>query len=243
MTKKIKLSEIDTTSGTQTRLSLCEDTLTDYAERMKECVKFPPVIVFHDGKQYYLADGFHRVLAAQRNEAVTIEADIRKGSCSDALKFALGANVTNGLRRTNADKRNCVEIALNHFGGMVDNEIARLCGVSHTFVSNVRQVATVATCPNSPRKGKDGKYYPVNPVKTVTPRQGDGAGEININEEGGKDERYHDPGSQRVDVDYSMAEKDNGDSENIIGLKRYYRQASVKDRKKFMEWVKESFNK
>ena len=115
MIKKIKLSEIVTDAGTQVRAGLNEATVTDYAEALAEGAKFPPVVVFHDGSRYIAADGFHRIHAAVRNGATQIECDVHKGSKSDALKFALGCNAHHGLRRTNADKRHAVELALREF--------------------------------------------------------------------------------------------------------------------------------
>lgn len=73
----------------------------------------------------------------------------------DALKHALAANIQHGQRRTNADKRRCVEVALVEFSTLSSRAIAELCGVSHRFVDGIRpQVATVAT---STRIGRDGK--------------------------------------------------------------------------------------
>ena len=63
----LKLDLIVTTEGTQVRASLDDDTMRDYAEDMMDATNaFPPVVVFHDGSHYILADGFHRVMAAQR---------------------------------------------------------------------------------------------------------------------------------------------------------------------------------
>ena len=81
---------------------------------------------------------------------------MRKGTRLDALKFSLGANQANGLRRTNADKRHCVELALKEFPKLSDRAIAGMCGVSHPFVSEMRPKQLV-TVTSSPREGLDGK--------------------------------------------------------------------------------------
>jgi len=61
-----------------------------------------------------------------------------------------------GLRRTNADKRRAVEIALREFPNLSSAELARVCAVSHTLVDKVRpQPATVAG--SEARLGADGK--------------------------------------------------------------------------------------
>ena len=78
----------------------------------------------------------------------------------------IGVNRDHALKRSNADKRRCVEIALKEFGGMSDRAIAEMCGVTQPFVGKIRcQVITVMTSPApTHRIGKDGKSYPVKPT-------------------------------------------------------------------------------
>jgi hypothetical protein len=169
-TQQVEIAKIITDAGTQSRAEISTDTVSDYAERMDAGDCFPPVILFFDGTDYFLADGFHRLNAAalRAEEQDTIEADVRQGTRLDAVMFALRANDQHGLRRTNADKRHCVGIALTEFAGMSDRGIAEMCGVSAMLVGSVR-VAKSSTCkiltpeiltPET-RTGKDGKEYPV----------------------------------------------------------------------------------
>jgi hypothetical protein len=138
--KPIKLSDIVTTAGTQIRARIDQDTVAEYAEAMKDASnKFPPVVVFHDGSQFILGDGFHRALAATRNGFKDILAEVRTGTKADALKYALGANTAHGLRRTNSDKRRSVVLALAEWPKVSDREIARICAVSNNFVSDTRK--------------------------------------------------------------------------------------------------------
>ena len=169
ITESVKLAIIVTTAGTQVRAKICDETVTQYAEAMVDGAKFPPVVVFHDGSEFILADGFHRVMAAARNGFKDILADVRKGTKSDALKFALAANAAHGLKRTNADKRRSVELALAEWPKVSDSELGRICAVSHTFVASVRPVqpATVAGC-EAKRTGKDGKERKL-PAKSRKP--------------------------------------------------------------------------
>ncbi len=114
-------------------------------------------------------------MAAEQIGALDIPADLRKGGRVDALKHALGANAVHGQRRTNADKRRCVELAIKEFASLSSRAIAELCGVSKTFVENIRpsEVATVATC----RTGADGKQYPATrrTSKPATPEEEEAA--------------------------------------------------------------------
>jgi hypothetical protein len=64
--------------------------------------------VFYDGAEYWLADGFHRVHAAQKLRRLTIAADVRQGTRRDAVLLSARANAEHGLRRTNEDKRRAV---------------------------------------------------------------------------------------------------------------------------------------
>jgi hypothetical protein len=154
---RLKLGLIRTDAGTQTRAQIDEGTVTDYAEAMTRGDIFPPVVVFRDnGDKLILAEGFHRVKAARKAKHTHILAEIRKGSRTDALRFALGANHRHGLRLTNLDKRRGVEMALTEFGNLSDHLLSEMCGVSQSFVSSVRQQLN-AEISSAPRLGKDGK--------------------------------------------------------------------------------------
>lgn len=162
----LKLSQIRTDAGTQSRAGINEEVVADYAERMVEGDKFPAVVVFHDGTEYFLADGFHRVMAASRNEFLDVLADVRQGTRMDALKHSLGANTSNGLQRTTKDKRRCVEIGLKEFSSYSNRAIAQLCGVSDMMVAAIRNVTAnqLQDSCSSPRVGLDGKTRKL-PVK------------------------------------------------------------------------------
>lgn len=165
MTKKIKLTEIVTDAGTQVRAGLNEATVADYAEALAEGAKFPSVTVFHDGDRYIAADGFHRIEAGLRMGATQIECDVRKGGKTEALKFALGCNAHHGLRRTNADKRHAVGLALREFGKFSDSALAEMCAVNRELVAEVRKIRLLdsSNLPPSTRIGKDGKEYRLPP--------------------------------------------------------------------------------
>ena len=138
---KIKISEIRLDGGTQSRDELDNTVINEYCEAMKEGAEFPPVVVFHDEKDYWLSDGFHRVYAATNAKFTEIEADVRKGTVRDAKLFSMSANAKHGKRRTNADKRRAVLMALEdeEWREFSDNEIAKMCDVSQPFVSKVRK--------------------------------------------------------------------------------------------------------
>lgn len=157
--QSLKLQDIVTTAGTQIRAKIDAEAVSDYADAMTDGVKFPPVVVFHDGSEYILADGFHRVMAASRNGFKDILAEIHKGTKADALKYALGANAAHGIKRTNADKRRSVELALAEWPKLSDRQIAEICAVSNNFVSEQRKSQLSSDDSSEPqtRIGRDGK--------------------------------------------------------------------------------------
>ena len=174
MIKQLKLSEIVTDAGTQVRAGLSEATVSDYAEALADGAKFPPVVVFYDGSRYIAADGFHRVHAAIRNSATQIECDVRKGGKGEALKFALGCNAHHGLRRTNADKRHAVELAVREFPNVSTVAIARMCLVGDELVAEIRKAQPTDSgrlAPPPARIGLDGRErkLPPPPMRPTTP--------------------------------------------------------------------------
>lgn len=139
MLKMMPLEEISIYGGTQARASTNDDAIDSYVESIEGGQSFPPIEVYFDGAKYWLADGFHRLLAYKRAGQSTVQSKIYKGSRKDALLHALGANSQNSLYRSNADKRNAVEIALEEFPEETNAFIAKICSVSSTMVSNARK--------------------------------------------------------------------------------------------------------
>ena len=161
--------------GTQTRKEHNEATVQEYAELMENGVTFPPCAVFFDvGRQeYIMADGFHRLFAhleAKPNDAIVVDQYL--GSVEDARWFAIGANKTHGLKRSNEDKRNAVKMALFHENGVdkSNSSIAEHVGVHEKTVRNIRQELELASeIPASKtRTGADGRTYHINNIGKTT---------------------------------------------------------------------------
>lgn len=125
---------------TQSREHLDAATVEDYAEKMREGETFPAITAFHDGTTFWIADGFHRHAAAVMAAIEEIDVAVQTGGLRDAILFAVGANATHGLRRTNADKRRSVQRLLEdeEWAAWSDREIARRCSVDHKFVGKLR---------------------------------------------------------------------------------------------------------
>lgn len=139
---KLKVSEIRRDGGTQPRAELNNDVLVEYQDLWTtEPDRFPAVIVFYDGTHYWLADGFHRVVSAEKADIYKVPAEIKQGSRRDAVLYSCGVNAEHGLRRTNEDKRRAVMALLNdsEWSQWSDREIARRCAVSDYMVRSLRE--------------------------------------------------------------------------------------------------------
>lgn len=177
------LASIRIDGGTQPRSGLDEAVVADYAEALKDGAEFPPVDVFHDGTDFWLADGFHRYFAFKKAKQDSIPATVRDGTKRDAVLFAVSANSAHGLRRSNEDKRKAVSTLLAdpEWGQWSDRKIASVCRVGRSLVAEVR--ASLAEKPVTDRT------YTTKHGTTATM---DTAGQAEANkkrkEEGGKKE-------------------------------------------------------
>ena len=140
----IALDEIKNDPKIQPRIKLVESVIFEYAQKLADGEKFPPVDVFYDGQVYWLADGFHRCEAHLIEMRETIEARIYQGGKREALIHAAGSNATHGIPRNNADKNRVVELILtdSDLGKNSDRQIAEWCRVSQPFVGKVRKKLT-----------------------------------------------------------------------------------------------------
>ena len=132
----LDIRAIRTDGGTQPRAQIDMTTLAEYAEDMANEAAFPPVVVFFDGENYWLADGFHRYHAALSLGLAEIDADLRQGTLQEAQWYSYSVNQSHGLRRSNDDKRRAVEAALRHpFAARYSDEhIAHHCEVHRNTV-------------------------------------------------------------------------------------------------------------
>ncbi|WP_264840504.1 hypothetical protein [Burkholderia cenocepacia] len=136
----LKQAEIRREIPLQTRAGINSATVEEYRDALLAGAKFPRVVVFFDKMYYYLADGWHRYEAYVAARIDEIPADMYEGTRRDAQLYALGANASHGLRRTNDDKRRAVSLMLedSEWSCWSDSEIARSCRVSQPFVGKVR---------------------------------------------------------------------------------------------------------
>lgn len=153
MTEAIPIELIRLDGGTQIRACHTFQTkVEEYAVAMGEGSQFPPLTVFFDGSDYWLADGFHRLgaynicMQALKLSGLDVECEVIEGTQRDAILYACGTNAVHGVQRTNSDKQNAVQtmlknplVSLNDDGmPWSDRAIAKICKVDHKTVAKWR---------------------------------------------------------------------------------------------------------
>lgn len=141
--EKIALEKIPAT-GAQARVRMETRVVDEYVGYIESgSAVLPPIEVYGpdatDGL-YYVGDGFHRLVAHRQVGTGEIECIVRPGGAREALLHALAANESHGLRRSNADRRRAVEMAVAdpELGRMSNRGIAEWCHVHHQMVGNIR---------------------------------------------------------------------------------------------------------
>ena len=109
----LQLTQIRIDGGTQSRVEINNDVVSEYAEALKNGASFPQLIVFFDGVDYWLVDGFHRYHAHKLACIDSADCAVHDGSLREAQLFSVGVNDTHGLRRSNGDKKKSIELLLN----------------------------------------------------------------------------------------------------------------------------------
>jgi len=183
VSRQLLVESIRIDGQTQSRERINEETVKEYAEAMqappgsRPSPAWPPVTVFFDGAEYWMADGFHRLLAMKQIGKKNIVADVEEGTREDAAWAACAANKTHGLRRTNADKRKTVAMALKLHPERSNRAVADHCGVSDMLVGSVRREMQTACASGGPaaRVGRDGRKYPIaREEERAAPENGQG---------------------------------------------------------------------
>lgn len=153
-------------SSIQPREGVTASTVNEYAALYTDGHELAPIMVYQEGSEYWVADGFHRVAAAQQAGLSGIAAEVRQGTKRDALLYAAGAN-KHGKPMSNEDKRRVVMRMLEdeEWGGWTDSEIARHCGVSDKTVAKYRgelssEFPKIATSPTRMAM-RNGTSYPM----------------------------------------------------------------------------------
>ena len=218
--------------GTQVRVDLyVDDVVQSYADAIEAGEELPPIDVVDDGDNLWLVDGYHRHAAHLRLRRAVISARVTRGTREDAQWLAAAANADHGLRRTSADKRAAVRLALKNprASSLSIAQIAKHCRVSRTLADEVaREVARERDERELERRlGADGKWRKARidqpakkQVEHLTPRNHTIANsEIGASRDQkttiGNAARDASARSERRTIDASTADAEYGDDEWI----------------------------
>jgi len=149
-------------NDTQIRRKVNPAVISEYADLKADGVEFPPIDVFFDGEQYWLADGFHRLGAEIKLGYEETFARVHSGGYREAIIYAMTANNAHGLKMNNADKRAIVHKILSEpiFADLSLRELAKLCNVSHTFIAAVKaDIEAGSTDEDGEENSGDGEGY------------------------------------------------------------------------------------
>lgn len=160
--KLVFIADIDFDSSPKVRVALHQEVAAEYAEAYKAKTKFPLPQLFKDAnsKFFLIADGRHRIEGQRIIGKKAIECEVHKGDYEAALRFGLACNIHHGLRRTNADKRECVEAAIRQWPGLSSSELADVCFVSRTYVSEIRREDMEQLAKDTDKEAEDTRNVP-----------------------------------------------------------------------------------
>ena len=155
--RMVELESLVIEESLQVRAKLDQETIQEYATQMVppgsdldgtdhevldiHGVPFDPIsVILTPDDELLLVDGWHRVAAARKKKIEKFQASVRGGTRQDALEACLIANARHGLRRTRADKRRAIRLALGdaEFVKRSDRWIAEMTGVTSPTVTKMR---------------------------------------------------------------------------------------------------------
>lgn len=147
---RVAITDIVRDERVQARPTASE-TVADYTERTPETS--PPVVVFRVAGSLILADGWHRVAAAEERGDKDIACDVREGTIEDAMVFGMLANVDHGRPYSRAE-RNAIIRRLWNLPHKTYRELGRKPPTGLKLDDRAEgwtrsQIATVMNCPGS----------------------------------------------------------------------------------------------
>ena len=134
------LQSITVDTSIHPRENLNKEKLAEYGRVLLSGLDLEPLSVIFDGSVYWLADGFHRHEVYRKANRTHIPAEIRQGTRRDAILLGLERNIRHGLPLTRDERKGAARKMLldPEWSKWSINHIAKLCGVAHKTVTNLR---------------------------------------------------------------------------------------------------------
>ena len=155
---KLDLQKIEVDPTVQIRRINHEETIQRYQESFD---KLPPIDVFETPEGLLLADGFHRMAAAERLGLSEIEVKVHKGSREEALEHAVIANTKNADPLTPEERDDGIRRLKQLHPERSHRQIAKAMSVSHMTVKRVFDVDGVRRSVFSPVTRVTDSHYGV----------------------------------------------------------------------------------
>lgn len=118
-----------------------------------------PLLIYKVDSKYYLADGYHRITAAERLNLDKVNVEVVEGTFHDALIAAIKANsVHRGMPLTLKERKHAAELLLITNTNWSNVRIAEIAGISDPSVLKIRTGLENQNIikPTEVRLGKDG---------------------------------------------------------------------------------------
>ena len=130
--------------GTQCRVRTVLQFIATYASMYANGEYLPPPVIFVDKDgNHWIGDGWHRILAALRNNMKKLKCQIRPGTRDDAVMYNIKANRDHsGIPMSKDDREHSIKILLTKCKktkNWTDTAIANMVGVSRVYVALVRK--------------------------------------------------------------------------------------------------------
>jgi hypothetical protein len=163
-THAVDINDIILDERCQPRAILNPEAVQEYSDIYKEGeAELPALEVVSIDSKLVLIDGFHRLAGARQADQSFIRVTVvEECDIGQALWLASAVNQGHGVRRTNADKRQAVTLALNSDVGEEQSlrTVAEHTGVAHETVRRIKEElsqsdATEKTEPEPPETPHD----------------------------------------------------------------------------------------
>ncbi|QEL18288.1 ParB N-terminal domain-containing protein [Limnoglobus roseus] len=165
----LRLDDIEVDNSIQPRAKgLDGGHVDDLAAAYTAGADIPPPVVWNlGGERFRLSQGYHRLKGAKKAKLTELKCEVRRGTETDCAIDSATSNQGHGLKRSNDDKRRCVELLLKLLPEHTDTVIAEKAGVAQSFVAERRGgvFKSDLNTPPSTRTGQDGRRYKTNKPK------------------------------------------------------------------------------
>ena len=160
MIKELALADIRIDGGTQQRVSIDEVAVQQFANAMRKGADFPEIHVAFDGSDYWIIDGFHRLLATRKNGKNVIKAEVSTGTRREAVWLSLNVNQKHGLRRKYEDVKKMLWKTVfidSEWTTETDTALAEWIGCSVSYIVKQRKEyeASLQTPEAKPEEDKE----------------------------------------------------------------------------------------